>query len=82
MACRAQNIGWKQRHLSSKLSGRRDGSDHIGRGNVGKEGFLPRKFDVSARNLGCHVSKMMANISFEVLSYLSTIYMEFGMEIK
>lgn len=52
------------------------------RGNVGKEGFLQRKFDMSAGNLESRVSKMMANISLEVLSYLSTIYMEFGMEIK
>lgn len=51
-------------------------------GNLWKEGFLQRKFEVSAGNLGSHVSKVMANISLEVLSYFSTIYVEFGIEIK
>ena len=52
------------------------------RGSVRKEGFLQRKFEVSAGNLGTRVSRVMANISLEVLSYLSTIYMEFGIEVK
>lgn len=52
------------------------------RGNVWKEGFLQRRFGVSAGNLGTHVSRVIANRNLEVLSYLSMIYMEFGIEIK
>lgn len=52
------------------------------RGNLWKEGFLQRKFEVSAGNLESRVSKVMANTSLEVLSYFSSIYVEFGIEIK
>lgn len=51
-------------------------------GSGWKEGFLRRKFEVLARNLARHVSRVMANISLEFLGYLSTIYVACGIEVK